>query len=278
MMINDCTINNIPIVGGNVSLYNETEGESIPPTPQIGAVGIIKDVKKYVSNFPSEPNDQNIILIGDTKGHLSCSIYAQKIENINKGTPPPIDLKKELKYGVFIQELCSKELITSCRDLSDGGLGIALTELCLMSKIGCKIESQSPDIIAWLFGEDQSRYIITCTDISLENITENARNRNISAEVIGRLVGKNFEVTEQSKKTDKISIDKLENIRNCGLLFAFDFKEKSQRDIFVKELIDNKMLCNPTRDKTIRLRPNLCVTADEVDHALSIIQMAAAKI
>ena len=70
----------------------------------------------------------------------------------------------------------------------------------------------------------------------------------------------------------------LQNIRNCGLLFAFDFEEKSQRDIFVNELTNNKMLCNPTRDKTIRLRPNLCVTAEEVDHALSIIQMIAAKI
>ena len=94
----------------------------------------MKDVNKYVSNIPSEPNNQNIILVGDTKGHLSCSIYAQKIENINNGTPPPIDLKKELKYGIFIQEAYAlNNLITSCRDLSDGGLGIALTELCLMS-------------------------------------------------------------------------------------------------------------------------------------------------
>ena len=83
-----------------------------------------------------------------------------------------------------------------------------------MSKIGLKIKSQKSNIIAWLFGEDQSRYIITCTDIKLNNIMKKARNKNISAEVIGRLVGKNFEVTEQSKKTDKISIDKLENIRN----------------------------------------------------------------
>ena len=209
-----CRMLKVPVSSGNVSLYNETEGKSIPPTPQIGAVGIIKDVNKYVSNFPSEPNNQNIILVGDTKGHLSCSIYAQKIESVNKGAPPPIDLKKELKYGIFIQEICSKQLITSCRDLSDGGLGIALTELCLMSKIGLKIKSQKSNIIAWLFGEDQSRYIITCTDIKLNNIMKKARNKNISAEVIGRLVGKNFEVTEQSKKTDKISIDKLENIRN----------------------------------------------------------------
>ena len=73
-------------------------------------------------------------------------------------------------------------------------------------------------------------------------------------------------------------INLIKNIRNCGLLFAFDFEEKGQRAIFVKELFDNKMLCNPTRDKTIRLRPNLCVTKEEVDHALSIMQMAADKI
>ena len=74
------------------------------------------------------------------------------------------------------------------------------------------------------------------------------------------------------------AVSNLQNVRNCGLLVAFDFEEKSQRDLFVKELIDNKMLCNPTRDKTIRLRPNLCVTSDEVNHALSIIQKAANNI
>ena len=82
-------------------------------------------------------------------------------------------------------------------------------------------------------------------------------------------------------------INNLQNIRNCGLLFAFYFEDKSKRDIFedkskrdifVKELIDNKMLCNPTREKNLRLRPNLCVTAEEVDHAVSIMQMAADKI
>ena len=74
------------------------------------------------------------------------------------------------------------------------------------------------------------------------------------------------------------AIDSLQNIRNCGLLFAFDFEEKFQRDNFVKALFENNMMCNPTRDKTVRMRPNLCVTADEVDHALSIIQKATSKI
>jgi len=88
----------------------------------------------------------------------------------------------------------------------------------------------------------------------------------------------NVNTMAERLKNGLSEISLIKNIRNCGLLFAFDFEEKEQRTIFVKELFNNKMLCNPTRDNTIRLRPNLCVTKEEVDHALTIMQMAADKI
>ena len=89
---------------------------------------------------------------------------------------------------------------------------------------------------------------------------------------------KNVNTMADRLKNGLLEISSLKNIRNCGLLFAFDFKVQSQRDAFVKALINNKMLCNPTRDKTVRLRPNLCVSAEEVDHAVSIMQTAVGKI
>ena len=204
----------MPVVAGNVSLYNETEGESIPPTPQIGAIGIIDDLNKYMPNFPKNPHEQEIILVGETKGHLSCSIYFQMIEKISIGPPPPLDLDKELKHGNFIFKMCSNKLISSCRDLSDGGLAIALTELCLMANIGCTIRSEMENTIAWLFAEDQGRYLMTCQKNNLEQIFTEAKNANVKLDIIGKLKDKYFEMKDKFGKTDKISIDKLKNIRN----------------------------------------------------------------
>jgi Phosphoribosylformylglycinamidine (FGAM) synthase, synthetase domain len=102
-----CKKLSMPVVAGNVSLYNETEGKSIPPTPQIGAVGIIKNTDNQLSNKISENNNQDIIVLGSTRGHLQCSIYAKEIAKIEKGCPPSINLDEELQHGKFILDLAS---------------------------------------------------------------------------------------------------------------------------------------------------------------------------
>ncbi|MDG2000565.1 MAG: phosphoribosylformylglycinamidine synthase subunit PurL, partial [Alphaproteobacteria bacterium] len=126
-----CTKLSMPVVAGNVSLYNETEGKSIPPTPQIGSVGLIKNTNNQLSNIIKNINNQDIIIIGETKGHIECSIYAREVENIEDGCPPSVDLDEELKHGKFILNLADLNLIDACKDVSDGGIGIALAEICI---------------------------------------------------------------------------------------------------------------------------------------------------
>ena len=203
-----CKKLSMPVVAGNVSLYNETEGKSIPPTPQIGAVGIIKNTDNQLSNKINENNNQDIIVLGSTRGHLQCSIYAKEIAKIEKGCPPTINLDEELKHGKFILDLASLNLIDACKDLSDGGIGIALAELCIMSKVGCEIISpKSLNVNQWLFGEDQARYIIITN--KSEVIMNKAKSMNIEAKIIGKIKGNSF-----SLNNNKISIEKITNIRN----------------------------------------------------------------
>ena len=203
-----CNKLSMPVVAGNVSLYNETEGKSIPPTPQIGAVGIINNTDNQLSNKISKNNNQDIIVIGSTIGHLQCSIYAKEIAKIEKGCPPTINLDEELKHGKFILDLASLNLIDACKDLSDGGIGIALAELCIMSKVGCEIISpKSLNVNQWLFGEDQARYIIITN--KSEAIMNKAKSTNIEAKIIGKIKGNSF-----SLNNNKISIEKITNIRN----------------------------------------------------------------
>ena len=203
-----CNKLSMPVVAGNVSLYNETEGKSIPPTPQIGAVGIINNTDNQLSNKISKNNNQDIIVIGSTRGHLQCSIYAKEIAKIEKGCPPTINLDEELKHGKFILDLASLNLIDACKDLSDGGIGIALAELCIMSKVGCEIISpKSLNVNQWLFGEDQARYIIITN--KSEVIMNKAKSMNIEAKIIGKIKGNSF-----SLNNNKISIEKITNIRN----------------------------------------------------------------
>jgi len=209
-----CKTLSMPVVAGNVSLYNETEGKSIPPTPQIGAVGLIKNTDYQLTNIISKYNNQDIIIIGKTIGHLECSIYAREIERIDNGQPPSVDLDQELNNGKFILHLAAKELISVCKDISDGGLAIALAKICIMSKIGCIIKK--PKMIntnAWLYGEDQARYIIISERNKTDIIMKEANKKNIPSSIIGQMEGKSFKV-EYNNDNKEISIEKLSNLGN----------------------------------------------------------------
>ena len=155
-----CLELNYPVVSGNVSLYNETKGKSIYPTPVIGGVGLIKNYNKICS-IKLEKNS-HVFLIGKTYGHLEQSLYEKEIYNIENGAPPQIDFKEEKKNGEFVRELIKKDLIIGCHDISDGGILVCLSEMIINNNIGMKLsipKNQLTDI-QWLFSEDQSRYII----------------------------------------------------------------------------------------------------------------------
>ena len=157
-----CIALDYPVVSGNVSLYNETNGQGILPTPTIGGVGLIKDVSKAVGmGFVAE--GEAIVLVGETAGHLGASQYLAEIENRKEGPAPHVDLAAERKNGDFVRGQILDGAITACHDLSDGGLGVALAEMAMKSGLGATVDDQSGDLPlhAWLFGEDQARYLAT---------------------------------------------------------------------------------------------------------------------
>ena len=189
-------------------------GKSIPPTPQIGAVGLIKDTNKQLTNIIKKYDNQDILIIGETKGHLECSIYAKEVEKIENGQPPKVDLEKELSNGKFILNLANQNLIHICKDISDGGLAIALAEICIMSNVGCEV--QKPDEIninSWLYGEDQGRYIVISEKTNTGKIIIEAKKKNITVSSIGKITHEGFAIKHNEKKQE-ISIENLSNLRN----------------------------------------------------------------
>jgi len=160
-----CIALDYPVVSGNVSLYNETNGQGILPTPTIGGVGLIKDVSKAVGmGFVAEGDA--IVLIGETAGHMGATQYLAEIEGRKEGSAPHVDLAAERNNGDFVRGQILDGAITACHDLSDGGLGVAVAEMAMKSGLGASVEDQSGDLPlhAWLFGEDQARYLATTCD------------------------------------------------------------------------------------------------------------------
>ena len=155
-----CEFLDYPVVSGNVSLYNETSGEGILPTPAIGGVGLLEDADNMkTANFKKAGD--TIILVGETKGHLGSSVYCSTLCDKDKFAPPAVNLENELMAGQLILE--SNEEITACHDISDGGLIVALAEMAMAGNLGAFIQDLSEDLPlhGWLLGEDQGRYIVT---------------------------------------------------------------------------------------------------------------------
>ncbi len=150
-----CAALDFPIVSGNVSLYNETDGTGILPTPTIGGVGLIKDLSMLIAGLPSEGDVA--LVIGETRGHLGQSALAAEAFGIEAGDAPHVDLTAERLHGEFLRE--NRAHVTSATDLSDGGLALAAFEMAEAAGIGLRLDS---DDIAQLFGEDQARYLLAC--------------------------------------------------------------------------------------------------------------------
>lgn len=150
-----------PVVSGNVSLYNETNGAGIMPTPVIGGVGLIDDVAGAVG-IGFTDSEQTLVLVGETAGHLGASLYLREIEGRRDGPAPPVDLEAERRNGDLVRALIADGLVSACHDVSDGGLYVAAAEMALAGDIGAALEAppDAPPLHAWLFGEDQGRYLI----------------------------------------------------------------------------------------------------------------------
>ncbi len=180
-----------PVVSGNVSLYNETDGNPILPTPAIGGVGILENVDNMMTlKFKAE--DEVIILIGQkqaSSGWLGQSLYLRDVVGKETGAPPPVDLLHEKVTGDTVRGLITDGLVTACHDLSDGGLIVGLTEMALAGNIGCKLTDPGAPRHGMLFGEDQGRYVVTVKRENVKKVTYQVELTGIETRVIGTTGG-----------------------------------------------------------------------------------------
>ncbi len=180
-----CRALDFPVVSGNCSLYNETQGEGILPTPTIGAVGLMADVNRMATVAFKRQGDA-IVLIGETQGHLGQSIYLREVEGKEEGAAPRVDLATEKKNGDFVRGLIEAGRIDTVHDVSDGGLLVAVAEMALAGNIGATLAKGT---IAFLFGEDQARYILAVPRDAAERLVSEAKAAGVAAALIGATGG-----------------------------------------------------------------------------------------
>jgi phosphoribosylformylglycinamidine synthase subunit PurL len=170
-----------PVVSGNVSLYNETNGQAILPTPAIGGVGLIADLSKMTTLALKNEGDA-ILLVGGHGSHLGQSIYLREILGREEGAPPPVDLAMEKQNGGFVRNLIIAGQATAVHDISDGGLAAAVIEMALASGLGANLNAMTHEA---LFGEDQARYVLTCKAAEAAKIMAQAQAAGSDAARIG---------------------------------------------------------------------------------------------
>ncbi len=159
-----CTALGFPVVSGNVSLYNETNGKGILPTPAIGGVGVLEDAAQAVG-LALQPG-LDLVVIGETRGWLGQSLWLREIAGREEGAPPPVDLAAERRNGDFVRTQILAGKVAACHDAADGGLLVALAEMAMAQGVGATLDPAPAGIPphAFWFGEDQGRYVLAVAD------------------------------------------------------------------------------------------------------------------
>jgi phosphoribosylformylglycinamidine synthase II len=190
-----CKALDFPVVSGNVSLYNETNGRAILPTPTIGGVGLLDDFTRSVT-LAFKAEGEQVLLVGGNRNTLGQSMYLREMFGREEGAPPAVDLAVERRNGDFMRGLISAGRITACHDISDGGLAIALAEMAIAGGQGVQIEPQASVTHAhgWLFGEEQARYVATCRPEDAAAILAEAKAAGVEIAAIGRTGGESLEI------------------------------------------------------------------------------------
>jgi phosphoribosylformylglycinamidine synthase len=197
-----CRALDFPVVSGNVSLYNETNGQGILPTPAIGGIGLLEDLTKMATLAFKSAGDE-ILLIGGHGAHLGQSIYLREVLGREDGAPPPVDLAVEKRNGDFVRNLIHTSQVSAVHDVSDGGLGLAVIEMALASGLGASLQALTH---AQLFGEDQARYVVTCIPGATAAITAAGRKAGIAVDRIGHVTA---DATLNIAGGPSISLDQL---------------------------------------------------------------------
>jgi len=184
-----CRAFDYPVVSGNVSLYNETNGVAIPPTPAVGGVGLIPDLD-YIATLKGAKEGDTLILIGETEGWLGSSIYLREILRREEGAPPPVDLEVEKRNGDYVRKLIRNKRVNAVHDCSDGGLAITACEMAFAGNIGLHLSAPSDcPLHGWLFGEDQARYLVAVEENSVNPVLSTAKAKGVAAQIVGKVGG-----------------------------------------------------------------------------------------
>jgi phosphoribosylformylglycinamidine synthase len=185
-----CKALDFPVVSGNVSLYNETNGKAILPTPSIGGVGVLDDFTKSAT-LAFKAEGEAILLIGETQGWLGQSLYLRDLCRREAGAPPPVDLIEERENGDFVRALIGEGLVTAAHDLSDGGLLVALAEMAMASGLGARLVAAPADTEphAFWFGEDQARYLLTVRAADAEKVVRRGQQASVLVQRLGTTGG-----------------------------------------------------------------------------------------
>ena len=185
-----CRALDFPVVSGNVSLYNETNGRGILPTPSIGGVGLLDDFTKSAT-LAFKASGEAILLVGDTQGWLGQSVYLRDVCGREEGAPPPVDLAAEKRIGDVVRGMIHAGTATAAHDLSDGGLLVALAEMAMASGIGARLLAAPASIVphAYWFGEDQARYLVTVPETEAGRVLAKMRGAGVPCTRIGTTGG-----------------------------------------------------------------------------------------
>jgi phosphoribosylformylglycinamidine synthase len=207
-MAEACRTLAFPVISGNVSLYNETNGQAILPTPAIGGVGIIDNLERRATADALSQGDV-LVLVGETTGHLGQSIYARDLFRLG-GAAPKVDLALEKKNGDFVRGLIADGTVRAAHDLSDGGLAIAAAEMALGSDVGVALGYQGDlSDAAFLYAEDQARYLIALPANKADGLDARARAAGVSYLVVGEAGGREVSYLGASGQRERVSLDDL---------------------------------------------------------------------
>jgi phosphoribosylformylglycinamidine synthase II len=210
-MAEACDAFSIPVTGGNVSFYNDTEGLSIYPTPVMGIVGLIDDIARTMSPGFKRQGDV-IVLLGANRDELGGSEYLRTVFGMEEGAPPRIDFQEENKVQDVCRESISRSLVKSAHDVSEGGLAVCLAECCLLSvpPIGCEVElADELRTDALLFGESQSRIVVSVSKAKLRSLLDLAHKKAVKAQVIGKTGGRELVIRHLDHRVVRVALKRL---------------------------------------------------------------------
>jgi phosphoribosylformylglycinamidine (FGAM) synthase-like enzyme len=220
-----CRALDVPITGGNVSLYNETDGNAIYPTPVIGVVGLLEHVDRVVARRFRETGDA-IVMLGDSRGELGGTEYLKVIHGLVRGVPPALDLAAERALQRLLLALSEERLVRSTHDCSDGGIAVTLAECCFdTAGMGAEVEidrvrvagSDAVNVAAALFGESASRVVIGVAQDDVTAVLQRAAAAGVPAKVIGRTGGNRLRIAVAGETMIDVSVDEAERVWSSAI-------------------------------------------------------------